>query len=338
MVVSEELAIEARKVSTYLKSVDTMTSRSRVTQIISFMEQLENTLQCLIRYGWLIEREWNVYVRPNMPGSDNPRRSSRNSVFPTNYLRSLGPWHMAISGAITRARFRANDISYGNVQPADSGISWRNFGSVVFAPSPTHWCTSYVVERAKTERTKGKKLDSWLENVPPVTSPKPGQRSCTQATDICRRNALHYAAIAPVDLLWLKRMNYLDRQDVRPQSEATRLPPLAMPDILGHTPLTLAARSGNVGAVKYIVDESGIDAVCESLVDAAALASAGKHIECLVPIVDRMMQFPDKLSLALRLAVFNGFLPLLDLLCAKLAVADGATRSTAEEALERDLA
>ncbi|KAJ1942387.1 Glycerophosphocholine phosphodiesterase, partial [Linderina macrospora] len=301
------------------------------------MEQLENTLQCLIRYGWLIEREWNVYVRASTPGSDNPRRSSRNSVFPTNYLRSLGPWHMALSGAIARARLRANDISYGNTQPADHGISWRNFGSVVFAPSPTHWSSSYVVERAKLERTKGKKLDSWLESVPPVASPKPGQRSCTQTSDICRRNPLHYAAIAPADLLWLKRINYLDRQDVRPQNEATRLPQLAASDILGHTPLTLAARSGNVGAVKYIIEESGIDAACDSLVDAAALASAGKHTECLATIVDRMMQFPDKLSLALRLATFYGFLPLLDLVCTKLAEADAATRATVEEELGRDL-
>ncbi|KAJ2795044.1 hypothetical protein H4S07_006587, partial [Coemansia furcata] len=57
---AEQLAFEARKISTYMKTVDSVGISARVRQILAVVEDIEGRIQSLIRYGWLIEREWSV--------------------------------------------------------------------------------------------------------------------------------------------------------------------------------------------------------------------------------------------------------------------------------------
>ncbi|KAJ1873090.1 atp3 gamma subunit of the F1 sector of mitochondrial F1F0 ATP synthase [Coemansia sp. RSA 990] len=321
---SEQLALEVRKISTNIKAVDAMVSPVRIEQVLATIEMLERRVQGLIRYGWLIEREWNVYVK-----------ADAESVFPTGYLRGLDTWHMVLAKAMARVRVRAAEARYGQSQAeSDEAQAWETSQF-----SPVSWSAEYVLERAKADRAKAdrgknRRADPWLEAVPPLAA-RPGQPACTQVLDIQRRNALHYAAQSTSDLAWLRRLNIVDVQELRLQTEASRLPSLAAVDLAGDSPLTIAARMGNVSAVRYIIEESGVDAASASLADAAVLAFAEGHRDCLGPIVERLVAFPEKIALVVRMSMFYGFAGLFDAVSAALKSAGARAYMSAEVALEQ---
>ncbi|KAJ1892068.1 Glycerophosphocholine phosphodiesterase [Kickxella alabastrina] len=335
----EDLAMAALKVSTYLKNVDTMTSSTRVNQILAIVEDLESRIQGLIRYGWHVEREWATYVQVPAPAPDNhPRKSSSrpSGVFPSGYLRKLYNWHVVLTNAITQIRHRSAEVGYGCSHGAkENKKPWEAMG-VVYGLNPTNWSSEYVLEKAKIERGKIKRSDSWLDHVPQVTSTQSDRKPSTQVTDIRGRNPLHYAAQNAADLLWFKRLNYFDQQYIRAQSEVVREPSLGMVDIFGESPLTIAARAGNVGAVKYIVEESGIDSAGSSLVNAAVIAFSEGHHECLPMIVGRLIAAsPADIAFAMRLSMFYGFNKLFEMICAVIhrGESSDATAAAASEAI-----
>ncbi|KAJ2661394.1 Glycerophosphocholine phosphodiesterase [Coemansia sp. RSA 1199] len=307
---SEVLALEVRKVSTNMQAVDAMTSAVRIDQVLCQFEALEQRVQGLIRYGWLIEREWNVYVK--------------GGVFPAGYLRGLDTWHMVLAKAMARARVRAAEARYGQAQGSGDGVPAWDAGSG--ALNPASWSAEYVLEKAKAERAKKRRSDAWLDAVPAVSA---------TATDINRRNVLHYAAQSAGDLVWLRRLNVLDVQELRLQTEPSRIPSLAGLDVAGDSPLTIAARAGNVSAVRYIIEESGVDAASASLADAAVIAYAEGQLDCLPPIVDRLAAFPEKVALVVRMSMFYGLSGLFDAVCTALKSAGARAYMGAEVALEQ---
>ncbi|KAJ2800990.1 Glycerophosphocholine phosphodiesterase, partial [Coemansia furcata] len=217
--------------------------------------------------------------------------------------------------AITRTRERLADPDYNHQRNGgDAAQHWDATG-IVYSPNPTHWCAEYVLEKARNERAKKRKPDVWLDAVPQIAHTRPGHKLCTQSTDIRRRNPLHYVAQNAADLLWLKRLNYLDLQDIRQQHVAVRSPSLVALDLFGDTPLSIGARNGNAAAVRYIVDESSVDATSGSLVDAALAASAEGQLECLPPILSRLAAHPEGVALAMSMAMFYGFDHLFEMIC-----------------------
>ncbi|KAJ2085476.1 Glycerophosphocholine phosphodiesterase, partial [Coemansia sp. S100] len=321
---AEQLAFEARKISTYMKAMDSVGASARVKQILAVVEDVEGRIQSLIRYGWMIEREWNVYVTPAAPSGEMSRKGTRSGIFPSAHLRCLDTWHVVLMNAINRTRERLADPDYKHQRNGgDTAQHWDATG-IVYSPNPTHWCAEYVLEKARSERTKKRKPDVWLDAVPQIAHTRPGHKLCTQSTDIRRRNPLHYAAQNAADLLWLKRLNYLDIQDIRQQHVAVRSPSLVALDLFGDTPLSIGARNGNVGAVRYIVDESGVDASSGSLVDAALAASSEGQLECLTPILGRLAAYPEGVALAMSMAMFYGFERLFEMICISLTSAETA--------------
>ncbi|KAJ2684897.1 Glycerophosphocholine phosphodiesterase [Coemansia spiralis] len=312
---AEQLAFEARKISTYMKTVDAVGISARVRQILAIVEDIEGRIQSLIRYSWLVEREWNVYVMPPAPSAEMSRKGTRSGIFPLVHLRCLDIWHVELMSAITRTRERLADPDYNHQRSRGDSVQHWDATGIVYSPNPIHWSAEYVLEKARGERAKKRPADVWLDAVPQIAHTRPGHKLCTQSTDIRRRNPLHYAALNAADLLWLKRLNYLDLQDIRQQHVAVRLPSLAAMDLFGDTPLSIGARCGNVGAVRYIVDESGVDATSGSLVDAALAASAEGQLECLSPIVSRLVAYPEGVALALSMAAFYGFDRLFEAIC-----------------------
>ncbi|KAJ2795232.1 hypothetical protein H4R20_005950, partial [Coemansia guatemalensis] len=278
---SEQLAFEVRKISTNMKALDAITSTGRMGQILGLLEDLEQRMQGLIRYGWMIEREWSTYVKTR--GSTSERRgrsSSSGEVFPAGYLRGLDTWHMVLGKAMARMRMKTSETRYGQGHgAADSAQAWEGMGGG--ALDPTSWSTEYVLERARAERGKRRRVDAWLAAVP-------GLAASTKATDMRRRTALHYAARSSGDLVWLKRLNLADVQELRQQGAASRQPSLASTDLEGDTALTIAARTGNAEAVRFIVEESGVDAVAAGLGNAAVVAWFEGQQACLGPIVARL--------------------------------------------------
>ncbi|KAJ2746288.1 Glycerophosphocholine phosphodiesterase [Coemansia sp. BCRC 34301] len=312
---AEQLSFEARKISTYMKAVDSVTAPTRARQILAVIEDIEGQIQSLIRYGWLIEHEWNMYVMPPAPSAEMSRKGARPGIFLSSHLRSLDTWHVLLTNAISRTRERLADPDYGQQRSGgESAQHWDAVG-IVYSPNPTHWSAEYVLERARSERAKKRKSDVWLDSVPQITQTRPGHKLCTQSIDIRRRNPLHYAAQSAADLLWLRRLNYLDIQDIRQQQVAVRSPSLLAVDLLGDTPLSIGARSGNVGAVRYIVDESNVDAASGALVDAVLVASAEGQLECLPPILGRLAAHPEGVALAISMSVFYGFDHLFEMIC-----------------------
>ncbi|KAJ2480505.1 Glycerophosphocholine phosphodiesterase [Coemansia sp. RSA 2320] len=310
---ADELAFEARKVSTYLKSVDSMGMLVRVRQVLALVEDIESRMQAVIRYGWVVEREWSEYVVA--AGPEGSRKGLRAGVFSSGHLRSLDTWHAVLTNAIARMRARLEDGGTQQRSAAEGGGQQWDSTGVVYAPNPMHWSTEYVLEKAKGERAKKRRADSWLDAVPQITHTRPGHKPCIQATDIRRRNALHYAAQSSGDLLWLKRLNYLDLQDLRQQTVAVRAASLGAADLSGDTPLSIAARTGNAAGVRYIVDESGVEASSGALVDAALAAYDAGQAECLPAIVARVVAHADGVALATSMAAFYGFDGLFDLIC-----------------------
>ncbi|KAJ2441401.1 hypothetical protein GGF42_007307, partial [Coemansia sp. RSA 2424] len=308
-----------------MKAVDSVTAPARVRQILAAIEGIESRIQSLIRYIWLIEREWNVYVTPPALSTEtSSRKGTRPVIFSSTHLRCLDTWHLALTSAIARTRVRLADPDYSQQRNGGDAAQHWDAKGILYTPNPTHWSAEYVLEKARNERAKKRKPDVWLDVVPQIAHTRPGHKLCTQSTDIQRRNPLHYAAQSAADLLWLRRLNYLDIQDIRQQQVAVRSPSLAAADLLGDTPLSIGARCGNAGAVSYIVDESNVDATSGALVDAALAAAAEGQLECLPPILGRLAAHPEGVALAVSMAMFYGFDRLFEMICAAQASLEAA--------------
>ncbi|KAJ2091928.1 Glycerophosphocholine phosphodiesterase [Coemansia sp. RSA 986] len=349
---SEQLAFETRKVATSLKTIESMSSSTRIGQILALIESLETRLQSLIRYGWLIEREWNVYVKEPVAIAteaatamatddlDNENPNSRR-LFPHSFLRDLDTWHMMLSKAIVRVRIRFNNVNHSQKQrtaAAESVPAWDALAAVQTL-SPHQWSTEYILEKYKSEKSekaKKKRHDIWLDAVPQVTGTRPGQKSSLQLTDICRRNALHYAAHSATDLAQLKRFHDIDMQDLHQRRDsAYRTPAIATRDLFGDTPLTVAVAGGNAGAVSYILEEANVEDVQESLADAAVIALTKGSESCLGCIVKYLVKQPEQVALAIRLSMFYGLEELFMAICTALTTAGASACSDAEAALEQ---
>ncbi|KAJ2848973.1 Glycerophosphocholine phosphodiesterase, partial [Coemansia erecta] len=302
-----------------------MASSVRINQILALMEDLECRVQNLIRYGWSIEREWDSYVLPLAPVHEQHMRKGLPrviGVFPSAYLRNLDTWHVTLTNAIARVRHRSAEASYGSRGVnSDAAQPWEAMG-VVYSLNPTHWSTEYVLEKAKNERSKKRRPDSWLDAVPHITSAQPDRKPSARLVDVRRRNPMHYAAMSAADLLWLKRLNYLDLQDIRVQGEeGAREPALNTLDLFGDSPLTIAAQTGNTSAVKYIIKESGVDIPGSSVVDAIVISLFESHLDALPALIDRLVSLASAQDIALivRMAMFYGFKTLFDSICDALS-------------------
>ncbi|KAJ2303855.1 hypothetical protein IWW52_006708, partial [Coemansia sp. RSA 2704] len=108
----EQLAVEVHRVSTNMQAVDAMGPAARIEQVLEALEALERRVQGLIRYGWLIEREWMEYVQAPASTSDAAQHGA-GGVFPAGYLRGLDAWHMVLAKAMARVRVRAAEARYG---------------------------------------------------------------------------------------------------------------------------------------------------------------------------------------------------------------------------------
>ncbi|KAJ2371120.1 hypothetical protein GGI05_007883, partial [Coemansia sp. RSA 2603] len=269
-------------------------------------------------------REWNTYVRPAGSLSDQQQgvrkngQSKSGGVFPPAYLRNLDTWHVMLTNAIARVRHISAELSYGSMNAnGKKAQSWENM-SGMYTLNPTHWSTEYVLEKAKNDRMK-KRPDSWLGSVPQITSPQPDRRSSMRLVDIRRRTPLHYAAVSSADLLWLKRLNYFDLQDVGNECEESREPALNAVDLYGETALTIAAQVGNVGAIKYIIDESGVDTSDEAVANAVLVSYSKGHDECLTVLVKRLLSAStENIALVIRMSVYYGFDKLFEMVCAAI--------------------
>ncbi|KAI9504228.1 Glycerophosphoryl diester phosphodiesterase family-domain-containing protein [Coemansia spiralis] len=297
---------------------------------------LEFKIQNLIRYGWLVEREWNTYVvSPSAAAKGSRKKSSKSGLFPSSFLQGLETWHMSLTRAIVRVRQRPLTLSYSHLDAGASNAQPQDPMTSVQMLSPHQWSTEYILEKYKAEKAKTKKSDPWLDGVPQVTGMRIAQKSCIQLTDVRRRNLLHYAAQSPAHLVQLKRLHYLDLQELRQHAESSRVPALAALDLFGDSPLTIAASNGNTDAVRYIIEESDIDDFHASLVDAAVAAFSEGEFECLPLIVKHLAQFPEKVALTIRIAMFYGFDKLFEAVCAALTAAGSSACAEAEAALEQ---
>ncbi|KAJ2366873.1 Glycerophosphocholine phosphodiesterase [Coemansia sp. RSA 2610] len=312
----EQLAVEVHRVSTNMQAVDAMGPAARIEQVLEALEALERRVQGLIRYGWLIEREWMEYVQAPASTSDAAQHGA-GGVFPAGYLRGLDAWHMVLAKAMARVRVRAAEARYGQVG--------GEAGAAAMAADPGLWSAEFVLEKAKAERAKKRRGDAWLDAV----------SVSTVGGDIGGRNALHYAAQSSGDVAWLRRLNVLDVQELRLQTEASRQPSLAAVDIGGDSALTIAARAGNVGAVRYIIEESGVDAASASLADAAVAAFAAGELDSVQALAERLVAFPEKVALVVRMAAFYGFGGLFDAVSVALKSAGARAYMGAEVALEQ---
>ncbi|KAI7834596.1 Glycerophosphoryl diester phosphodiesterase family-domain-containing protein [Kickxella alabastrina] len=271
----EDLAMAALKVSTYLKNVDTMTSSTRVNQILAIVEDLESRIQGLIRYGWHVEREWATYVQVPAPAPDNyPRKSSSRSsgVFPSGYLRKLYNWHVVLANAITQIRHRSAEVGYGCSHGAkENRKPWEAMG-VVYGLNPITGAPSH-------QHAVGPQAEHAGDGHPRA-----------QPAALCGAERGRSAVVQAAQLF---------RPAVYPCAERGCARAVAgMVDIFGESPLTIAARAGNVSAVKYIVEESG-------------------HHECLPMIVGRLVAAsPADIAFAMRLSMFYGFNKLFEMICA----------------------
>ncbi|KAJ1800625.1 Glycerophosphocholine phosphodiesterase [Coemansia sp. RSA 2399] len=336
---SEQLGFETRKVATSLNTVEAMTSSTRISQILALVEILEARLQSLIRYGWLVEREWKVYVKDPAAtaaaaaaiAAEAPHDGKPTArLFPHSFLRDLDTWHMMLSKAIVRVRMHLNVVKYGKQQQQQQCMASDSVLAAVQTLSPHQWSTEYIVEKHKSEKANRKKHDTWLDAVPQVSGAGLGHKSSVQLTDICRRNALHHAAHSAANIAQLKHFHDLDRQDTSCQT-----PAIAMRDLFGDTPLTVAAASGNIDAVGYILEEADVEDVQESLADAAVVALAKGNKDCLGLIVKHLVKQPEQVALAIRLSMFYRLEELFKDICTGLTTAGASACSDAEAALEQ---
>ncbi|KAJ2551211.1 Glycerophosphocholine phosphodiesterase [Coemansia sp. RSA 1933] len=337
---SEQLGIETRRVATSLKAIESMTSATRIGQILEVIESLETRLQSLIRYGWLVEREWKTYVKE--PAA--VRNSSSSRLFSQSFLRDLDTWHMTMLKAIVEVRTRLDSVSDEEQQnKVPDRAAGRNAQAEEQVLRPHEWSTEYIVERYNTEKSgkaeAAKKPHdmAWLDAVPQVSGAQAGHKSSLQLTDVCRRNALHYAARSPADLGQLSWFHELDMQDLRQsQDPSHQTPAIAVRDLFGDTALTIAAGSGNIDAVSFILEEAGVEAyIQETLADAAVAALGKGSWECLACIVRWLVKQPEQVAVAIRLSMFYGLEELFREICAGLMVEGATACSEAEAALEK---
>ncbi|KAJ2760092.1 hypothetical protein IWQ56_005568, partial [Coemansia nantahalensis] len=293
--------------------VETMTSAVRLGQVAAQLEDLERKVQDLVRYGWAIQRAWNRHVVT----PESVHRAG-GGVFPDQYLGTLEPWPATLGMALARVRARAAKV---HGVPADQAADQ----AADVAVDPTVWSTGYVLEKAKAERCKRRQSDAWLDAV---------RGPSTTAVDVQGRTALHHAAVSADDVQWLRRFNLADVQALWQMGAGRRAPSLAALDVVGDSALTIAARAGNAAAVRYIVNDSGLDAAAVSLADAALVAFAAGHANSAGVIVERLAAFPEQAALVMRMAVFYGLAGLYDAVCAALDAAGARAYMSAEAALE----
>ncbi|KAJ2695280.1 hypothetical protein H4R19_005850, partial [Coemansia spiralis] len=306
---AEDLVQALHRAAASMAAVEATTSGVRLRQVAAQLEDLERKVQDLVRYGWVIRHEWDQHVVA-------PESAARagGGVFPDQYLGSLDPWPVALSQALGRVRARAAEV-----QSAPAG------DDAAVAADPTAWSTGYVLEKAKAERSKRRRADGWLDA---VRTP-----SMTTAVDVHGRTVLHHAAHSADDVQWLRRFNLADVQALRQTGGGRRAPSLAARDVAGDSALTIAARAGNAAAVRYIIDDSGLDAVAASLADAAVVAYTAGHVENAGAIVERLAAFPEKAALVMRMAAFYGMAGLYDAVCAALDAAGARAYMSTEAAL-----
>ncbi|KAJ2680330.1 Glycerophosphocholine phosphodiesterase, partial [Coemansia sp. RSA 1285] len=348
-----QLGLEAQKVAGGLKTIDSMTSPARIGQLLAVIEILESKLQGLIRYVWAIENDWCFYVKgPETPakaksaeGKEVDSALPKPRLFQQSFLRDLDTWHMILAKAIARARARLSGMDYGQEQQQQQqqqqviteSASVLNSLAAARMLSPHQWSAGYVLEKYKRdrlERSEAEKHDTWLDAVPLVTETRVEQESIVQLTDICRRNVLHYAAHNPADIAQLKHLHGIDTQDVDQQQRQHQTPAIAMHDLFGDTPLTIAAAGDNIEAVRYILEESGSSGAHEMLANAAVAALARGSKSCLDCIVRHLAKQPEQVALAIRLSMFYGLEELFKSICAALTVAGASACGEAEVALE----
>ncbi|KAJ2080853.1 Glycerophosphocholine phosphodiesterase [Coemansia sp. RSA 988] len=334
---STELSFEVRKILTNIKSIESMESPTRILQVQGLLEGLEQTMQNLIRYGWLIESEWLTYVKPIALTIKTQRRNINNDVFPKKYLRELDTWHMSLSKIIARVRKRSREARYGQRSPLSEDVeSWET--KINGAPlNPLNWSTEYVLEKAKSGHQKKRLPDTWLDAVPQIINTEPGHPVYARATDIRRRTPLHYAARVASDLPWLRHLHEQSVQKPLPHANACCQPLLAVLDVDGDSPLTIAAKSGNVGAVKYIIEDSGISTAAMHPGYATMVAYSEGKYDCLQLLIGNLLAFPEKIALTLRMSMFYGFNKLVSMLCAALENADTQTSNCLKASLDHSV-
>ncbi|KAJ2617223.1 Glycerophosphocholine phosphodiesterase [Coemansia sp. RSA 1365] len=322
---SVELGFEVRKISTNLISIESIKSPTRIVQILGLLEELEQRMQNLIRYGWLIESEWSTYVKPETLATKPSWKSINNDVFPKKYLRELDTWHMSLSKIIIRVRTKSREARYGQHRQLLENRENRETIDQCSVLNPINWSTEYVLEKAKAGFQKKRHPDTWLDAVPQIVNTEPGHPVYVKATDIRRRTPLHYAARSAGDLVWLRRLHKHSAYKLPSHFEASRQPLLAALDIDGDSPLTIAAKSGNIEAIKYIIESSGINTATMSLDYAAIVAYSEGKYDCLPPLIDSLIAFPKKIALVVRMSMFYGFDRLVEMVCVKLENADKHT-------------
>ncbi|KAJ2721729.1 Glycerophosphocholine phosphodiesterase [Coemansia sp. Benny D115] len=367
---AEDLSMEALKVSTYTKGIESMTSSTRIAQILALIEDLEQRVQGLVRYSWIVETEWSKYVQPattpataatgaasapalaaaasasaSVSVSSAEHHSSKvttfiragRRIFSSKYLRNLDTWHIALTNAIARTRRRLEDIDYGNLHSMSENAQPRETLGMVYLPNPMHWSTEYVLEKAKVDKTKKRRPDSWLDTVPQIASTPTDSKPCTRLTDIRRRNPLHYAAQSVSDLPLLTSLHNFDQRDIRPQQSESSYnhPSICAVDLFGETPLTIAARNGNAGSTRYILNEAKVKVPGTQIVNAILAASSKGHTECLSLLVFQLVRgSPDDVALVLRMAAFYGYSTLCEMLYTALCVDDGQCEGSTVVGLE----
>ncbi|KAJ1733031.1 Glycerophosphocholine phosphodiesterase [Coemansia biformis] len=308
---SEDLEHAVREVSANMAAVDAMSSAARLGQVAEQLEGLERKIEGLVRYGWAIQREWELYVL-----TPEATRVVGAGMFPADYLCGLYPRRAALRQALACVRARAAEASLAQTPAPPAGAM----------ADPAVWSTEYMLEKAKAERSKKRRADAWLDAV---------HAPLTTATDVHGRTVLHYAAQSADDVSWLKRLNLADVQALRQVSSVRRQPSLAARDVAGDSALTIAARAGNAAAVRYIVNESGVDAAAASLADAAVAAFVEGHHESASAVVERLTAFPDKVALVMRMSMFYGLGGLYNAMCVALTAAGARAYMGAEAALEQ---
>ncbi|KAJ2158762.1 Glycerophosphocholine phosphodiesterase [Coemansia sp. RSA 552] len=287
---STELAYTARLVSGKVAAVDAMKSAQSLGQVVDVLEDLEQRVQNVIRYGWVIKREWSEYVHDR-------------TLIPEGFIESLGTGQAQLGAALRRAREK---LALAESRETDEGAAGG-------------WSAECVLTAAKMQRARARSARTEIRG------------AAVGAADVRQRNALHYAATGEV--AWLRRLSLADIQEVRRQVGGGRQPALAAQDVGGDSPLTLAARAGNDSAVRYIVEESGVDVASASLVAAALAGSAAGYSASVAAVVTRLAAFPDSAAAVARMAVFYGLDGLFDGLCAALRTAGARALMSAEVAL-----
>lgn len=321
------LALEARKASMYLGSIDRARVPSqRMGQILGICDDLVLRMQRLVRYAWIVEKEWNEYIGPHSVvvagktanSKEHGGHASTSTMFPAGYLQILGEWQKRLASGVECLRTQ-------NRESKDEGHA---------PPRSTVWSAGYFLEKAKTSHFQGNQqhsLDGWLDGIPSVmTGIPPGDQTQLYVIDVRRRNVLHYAALDKGDLLWLKRFNHLDQQTFSKTTAA-----LSTLDLAGESPLIAAARNGNAPAVLYMLNDSGVEPGGHNVAAASLAAAANGHVECVEALAKQISNGPaESAATVLAMSVFYGFKGLFDQVCHSL---DGDQKANVGLAVEQQV-